>query len=349
MRDNYLSDKNGSPITRTAAVESDHYYSNYRKFEFMFNAVASGENVYYLEFKVKSTMEAAIKELFSLYRPSTSVEMLSVSKAVVTVPGVYFASLSSAGSGIIEVEINGINVAPQVVKDHFSQLSIIIKPLVRWYYVQNENNNTITNNTLLEVDDVKVIDDAYYPYITQGIEAFIDEYLNDKSSILILMGPPGTGKTSFIKHLIVSRNLKASVTFDEKILSSDEFFVDWLFNSEESLLIVEDADVMLHSRKSESNKLISKFLNVSDGIVKPLNKKIIFTTNIGQVSKIDPALIRPGRCFDVVDFRELTLEEANAVAGMNGLPLLTENKTYTLAQIFNQKPMHTNLTRMGII
>lgn len=345
MRDNYLSDKNGSPITRTVAVESDHYYSNYRKFEFVFNAVASGENVYYLEFKLKSTMEAAIKELSSLYRPSTSVEMLSMDKAVVTVPGVYFASLRSAGSGIIEVEINGINVAPQVVKDHFSQLSVVTNPLVKWHYAHHGE----TNSTSLEVDDVKVIDDAYYPYITQGIETYIDEYLNDKSSVLILMGPPGTGKTSFVKHLIVSRGLKTSVTFDEKILSSDEFFVDWLFNSEESLLVAEDADVMLHSRESESNKLISKFLNVSDGIVKPLNKKIIFTTNIGQVNKIDPALIRPGRCFDVIDFRELTLEEANAVAGMNGLPLLTENKTYSLAQIFNQKPMNTNRTKMGII
>jgi ATP-dependent 26S proteasome regulatory subunit len=42
---------------------------------------------------------------------------------------------------------------------------------------------------------------------------------------------------------------------------------------------------------------MSRFLNISDGLIKLPNKKLVFTTNVTNFENIDSALLRPGRCF----------------------------------------------------
>jgi ATP-dependent 26S proteasome regulatory subunit len=94
----------------------------------------------------------------------------------------------------------------------------------------------------------------------------------------------------------------------------------------------------LAPREDGDNDMMSKFLNVSDGLIKITNKKMIFTTNINQVTKIDPALLRPGRCFGAVEFRELTSAEAARAAAVAGVvdQDWTVQDHWSLAQIFTQ-------------
>jgi len=101
-------------------------------------------------------------------------------------------------------------------------------------------------------------------------------------------------------------------------------------------MIIEDADTILSSREDDGNKLMSRFLNVSDGLIKLPNKKLVFTTNISDFTKVDPALLRPGRCFGVLHTRLLNLNEAQAAARVANLPIPTEKKEYSLAELFNQ-------------
>jgi ATP-dependent 26S proteasome regulatory subunit len=57
-----------------------------------------------------------------------------------------------------------------------------------------------------------------------------------------------------------------------------------------------------------------RFLATADGVARSQGRKIIFTTNLPNVTDIDDALIRPGRCHAIRHLRNLTPEEAESLA-----------------------------------
>ena len=78
-----------------------------------------------------------------------------------------------------------------------------------------------------------------------------------------------------------------------------QLFINFFEDITSNILLIEDADTYVKSRES-GNELIKRFLNVADGISSDVNKKIVFSTNLPNIKDIDSALIRPGRCFEVL-------------------------------------------------
>ena len=219
---------------------------------------------------------------------------------------------------------------------------------ISWYYRTNRG----TDSASLHVTSLNQhVRDEFYPWLKPNVSEFIRSYFESPASVLVLYGPPGTGKTSFLRHLLLTQGINAAVTYDDKVLSNDEFFVNYLTDDEHDALIVEDADVFLAPREDGENTMMSKFLNVSDGLIKIMNKKMIFTTNITQLNRIDAALLRPGRCFEAVEFRELTPTEAGAAAHAAGAAQQdwSTQQAWSLAQIFNSsdQPMPSQRFRIG--
>ena len=66
-------------------------------------------------------------------------------------------------------------------------------------------------------------------------------------------------------------------------------------------------------------------------------KKLIFSTNLPSISDIDPALIRPGRCFDILSFNLLKREDAQLLADKVGATLEGDRDSYSIAEVFNKK------------
>ncbi len=132
------------------------------------------------------------------------------------------------------------------------------------------------------------------------------------SNVLVLIGGPGTGKTSFIRGLLHHTGGGAMVSYDTAILESDEIFADFM-SGEETFMILEDADTFLSSRSKGGNTIMHRFLNLGDGLMSTSGKKIVFSTNLPSVRDIDDALLRPGRCFDVMGFGRLEPDRARAV------------------------------------
>ena len=172
---------------------------------------------------------------------------------------------------------------------------------------------------------------SFYPFLKDGLSDYYQRFMESDQAILVLIGPPGTGKSSFIKGLMHHTRKSATVTFDKDLLSSDTVFAEFIYG-DSTFFVLEDADNLLLPRK-DGNDLMAKFLNVGEGLVKVPGKKMIFTTNLPNVSDIDPALIRPGRCFDVLQFRNLTGQESDLVR--KDLGILETGVGGTLTEICN--------------
>ena len=147
-------------------------------------------------------------------------------------------------------------------------------------------------NVPLNIDRLPVAE--MYPFLNGGsLEDYYDRYMDSNANILLLIGPPGTGKTTFIRGLLAHTQSSAVVTYDAAILEKDFLFARFI-ESDESVMVLEDSDAFLKPR-SDGNTMMHRFLNVGDGLVTTKGKKLIFSTNLPSIRDIDDALVRPGR------------------------------------------------------
>ena len=211
----------------------------------------------------------------------------------------------------------------------------IVTSYIEWVYGSDGNSvNVPLNRSRLPIKEM-------YPFLgDESLEDYYDRYMNSNANILLLIGPPGTGKTTFIRGLLAHRNSSAIVTYDSNILDKDGFFARFI-EDDADVMVLEDSDAFLKSR-SDGNTMMHRFLNVGDGLVTTKGKKMVFSTNLPSIRDIDSALVRPGRCFDIVTFEALKVDEAQKLADKLGVQLPVrshgkENAPYTLAEVFNQQ------------
>ena len=202
---------------------------------------------------------------------------------------------------------------------------------IEWMYSSDGNSIEVPIR-----NDRKPIDEMY-PFLDgRTLEDYYTSFLDSSASILLLIGPPGTGKTTFIRGLLQHADTSAIVTYDASILAKDYIFAQFI-EGDKNIMVIEDADNFLGAR-SDGNDMMHKFLNVGDGLVTTKGKKLIFSTNLPSIKDVDPALIRPGRCFDIVHFGQMNEEQATKLADKLGLELKTKDDgKYSVADIFHKQ------------
>jgi SpoVK/Ycf46/Vps4 family AAA+-type ATPase len=166
----------------------------------------------------------------------------------------------------------------------------------------------------------------------------MDSLMFKKSGLYLFNGPPGTGKSSYIKHLLsekLDRKLAyIPVSMTGQLVSPD--LVPLLMDNKDIILVIEDAEKALLSREtSENAAIVSTILNLTDGFIgDAMNVSIIATFNTDK-EKIDAALLRKGRLRVSYEFKLLSAEDARKLAKSIGKDPAVITEPMALADIYN--------------
>lgn len=158
----------------------------------------------------------------------------------------------------------------------------------------------------------------------------------EKSSITILHGTCGTGKTHILRYLIDKNPDINFYWFDAKLIQdiSSVNFLNFIIDHKNAVYIIEDCEYLLAKRDDTGNTLLSSVLNISDGMLgDALNIKFLCTFNT-DLENIDPAVLRKGRLALKYEFKELKSEKVKALAESLGIDIL-EIKPMPLCDIYN--------------
>ncbi|MEO7312461.1 MAG: AAA family ATPase [Chitinophagaceae bacterium] len=191
----------------------------------------------------------------------------------------------------------------------------------------------------------------YYNDDFKAVDATIKTRLakeNDKG-IILLHGLPGTGKTTYLRHLIgqmAKKVLFVSPAVAGNLMNPE--FMDLLLENPNAVLVIEDAENIIMDRKYSSQSSVSNLLNISDGLLSDcLNVQIICTFN-SELSMVDSALLRKGRLIAKYEFGKLNAAKAQALSDHLGMQQVITSPM-TLAEITNPEETHYEAKKVSVI
>ena len=183
-------------------------------------------------------------------------------------------------------------------------------------------------------EDLKKQNDKIVDFIKDG----------NRSGIVFLHGEKGTGKTTYIRHLINTTPDVKFVFIQPSLFPvfGDPSFTTFMSSLHDSVIILEDCESVVKSRRSGNNfqqSTVSTLLNMSDGLLSDgLGIKFICTFN-ENIPAIDEALLRKGRLVSKYEFKPLCVDKTTSL--LNELypdeVFVVKEPGLTLADIYNIK------------
>jgi len=176
----------------------------------------------------------------------------------------------------------------------------------------------------------------------QWEHSWIERLRQKRSGVSILFGPPGCGKTSYLRGLM--SRLTSGFEFYYippsafELLTSSSFVGFWAeaenqAKGKQRIAIMEDAEELLLPRDEGSRDKVSNLLNIGDGFLGEFLKIHAIATANSPAQQLDEALLRPGRLVGTREFRRLSRQEAQRLAQAKGLAL-PDQEDFSLAEVY---------------
>lgn len=197
----------------------------------------------------------------------------------------------------------------------------------------------LTPQSLLSDEQISL----HYPEGTSIWHAeFVEKLQGKANGLSIFEGPPGTGKTSYLRHLIWILNKSHRFYFIPTtamgVLCNSDFVNFWVneiqaHKKKQFVVILEDSEKVLMTRESDNREEVSVLLNISDGMLGDfLHLQVICTINC-KADQLDQALYRPGRLLCHRKFERLDPHQAARLSSHLGKSL-PHYQDYSLAEVF---------------
>lgn len=166
----------------------------------------------------------------------------------------------------------------------------------------------------------------------------------NQGRLLLWHGSPGTGKTFAIRALAWAWRewCRFEYVIDpEDLFGSGGYLNEVLLHSDYEdkhrkfrLLIVEDCGEMMGADARQIvGQGLSRLLNVSDGILGQGTRLLILVTTNEEPGKLNPAIVRAGRCFSEIEFHRFGIDEANRWLAARGCEA-TAAEARTLSELY---------------
>ena len=183
------------------------------------------------------------------------------------------------------------------------------------------------------------IAENYTPGVITDMWDAIKRVSGLESGLLVLNGPPGTGKTHLLRAMLTElagkkKGLVCTPPLD--FLQNMSLMMQATSRSQSSLILMEDVgDILTEQAASQYPQVNANLLNMSDGLLSLLNNSVIVLTFNTAIDKINKAVLRPGRCISHLEVNCLPRAHVEGLLETWGATACDLTKSeYTLAEAY---------------